>query len=53
MNVKRMERIEINNASDSINWWSKDPSKENSDIYYHVDNQPLVKVCFYLVSLGS
>ena len=44
MNVKRMETIDINNSSDSINWWSKDPSKENSNIYYHVDNQPFVKV---------
>ena len=44
--IKRMESLKINKTFDSINWWSKDPMKENSDIYYHIDNQHIVKVCF-------
>ena len=42
--IKRMESLKMNNTLDSINWWSKDPMKENSDIYYHIDNQHIVKV---------
>ena len=50
--VKRMESLDINNPSDTINWWSKDPMKENSDIYYHIDDQPFVKVSNYFFFLN-
>ena len=42
--IKRMESLKLNNTFGTINWWSKDPMKENSDIYYHIDNQHIVKV---------
>ena len=45
-----MKSFEINDPSDTINWWSKDPMKENSDIYYHIDNQPFVKVRNFIIN---